>query len=59
MSEEKTGYRVSQMIDDFEWMFYPLSNIMKEKLLASDPVASEMKIKDLMLYALLREVEHG
>lgn len=47
------------MIDDFEWMFYPLSDIMKEKLLASDPVASEMKIKDLMLCALLREVKHG
>lgn len=47
------------MIDDFEWMFYPLSDIMKEKLLTSDPVASEMKIKDLMLCALLREVEHG
>ena len=59
MSEEKTGYRVSQMIDDFEWMFYPLSDVMKKQLLASDPVASEMKIKDLMLCALLREVEHG
>lgn len=59
MSKEKAGYRVSQMIDDFEWMFYPLSDIMKEKLLASDQVASEMKIKDLMLCALLREVEHG
>ena len=47
------------MIDDFEWMFYPLSDIMKKKLLASDPVASEMKIKDLMLCALIREVEHG
>lgn len=59
MNNERTGYRVSQMIDDFEWMFYPLSDIMKEKLLASDLVASEMKIKDLMLCALLREVEHG
>ena len=59
MSKERTGYRVSQMIDDFEWMFYPLSEVMKEKLLASDPVASEMKIKDLMLCALLREVENG
>ena len=59
MKSERTGYRVSQMIDDFEWMFYPLSDIMKEKLLASDPVASEMKIKDLMLCALLRGVEHG
>lgn len=59
MSEEKAGYRVSQMIDDFEWMFYPLSDVMKEKLLTSDPVASEKKIKDLMLCALLREVEHG
>ena len=47
MSNESTGCRVSQMIDDFEWMFYPLSDVMKEKLLASDPVASEMKIKDL------------
>ena len=59
MSNESTGCRVSQRIDDFEWMFYPLSDVMKEKLLASDPVASEMKIKDLMLCALLREVEHG
>ena len=59
MSKERTGYRVSQMIDDFEWMFYPLSEVMKEKPLASDPVASEMKIKDLMLCALLREVENG
>lgn len=57
MNSERTGYRVSQMIDDFEWMFYPLSEAMKEKLLASDPVASEMKIKDLMLCALLREVK--
>lgn len=59
MNNEKAGYRVSQMIDGFEQMFYPLSEIMKEKLLASDPVASEMKIKDLMLCALLREVENG
>jgi hypothetical protein len=59
LSKEKAGYRVSQMIDDFEWMFYPLSDVMKKKLLASDPVASEMKIKDLMLCALIREVEHG
>lgn len=59
MNNERKGYRISQMIDDFEWMFYPLSDIMKEKLLASDPVASEMKIKDLMLCALLREAEHG
>lgn len=59
MNNEKAGYRVSQMIDDFDRIFYPLSDIMKEKLLASDPVASEMKIKDLMLCALLREVEHG
>lgn len=59
MNNERTGYRISQMIDDFKWMFYPLSEVMKEKLLASDPVASEMKVKDLMLCALLREVEHG
>ena len=59
MNNERTGYRVSQMIDDFEWMFYPLSDIMKEKLLASDPIVAEKKIKDLMLCALLREVEHG
>ena len=59
MNNEKAGYRVSQMIDDFEWMFYPLSDIMKEKLLTSDPVASEMKIKDLMLCALLGDFEHG
>ena len=50
---------IQLMIESFEQMFYPLSDIMKEKLLASDPVASEMKIKDLMLCALLREVEHG
>lgn len=50
---------IQLMIESFEQMFYPLSDIMKEKLLASDPVASELKIKDLMLCALLREVEHG
>lgn len=58
LSEEEPCM-IQLMIESFEQMFYPLSDIMKEKLLSSDPVASEMKIKDLMLCALLREVEHG
>jgi len=43
---------IEEDIKLFERMFYPLSELLKEKLLASDPVVSEKKIKNLMLCAL-------
>jgi hypothetical protein len=43
---------IEEDIKLFERMFYPLSEMMKEKLLNSDPVVAEGKIKDLMLCAL-------
>ena len=58
LSEEEPCM-IQLMIESFEQIFYPLSDVMKEKLLASDPIVAEKKIKDLMLCALLREVEHG
>lgn len=38
---------IEEDIKLFERMFYPLSELMKEKLLASDPVVAEKKIKKL------------
>ena len=43
---------IEEDIKLFERMFYPLSEMLKEKLLNSDPVVAEKKIKDLMLCAL-------